>query len=167
MTSEKQMLANRKNSVNAGVKTEEGKIRVRFNALKHGLTSKSLISLKGVFSESLNDYQEILQGLRETFQPSSFGDEMLVEQMARALFKMARCEVLEVTAFDAKYDFDFSGRELCLSEQKISLVQRYRAQLENQFFRARAALLEKGAPQQLDLFSQMEAARNGGENESA
>ena len=40
--SEKQLEANRKNAQKGGVKTEEGKSIVRYNALKHGLLAKEV-----------------------------------------------------------------------------------------------------------------------------
>jgi len=43
---EKQLIANQSNAKLGGVKTEEGKEKVRLNAVKHGLLSKSLSTRK-------------------------------------------------------------------------------------------------------------------------
>ncbi|MCX5637107.1 MAG: hypothetical protein NTX52_05375 [Planctomycetota bacterium] len=41
--SEKQLEANRENALKGGVKTEEGKAIVKYNALKHGLLAKEAV----------------------------------------------------------------------------------------------------------------------------
>lgn len=64
MASEKQVLANRKNSLKStGPKTAEGKAKVSMNALKHGLTSVYVL-IPGEDAEELEAFREaMLEGL--------------------------------------------------------------------------------------------------------
>ena len=43
MSSEKQIAANRQNALKAGVKTAQGKLAVRLNAVSHGLFTKDVL----------------------------------------------------------------------------------------------------------------------------
>lgn len=158
MTSEKQLLANRENGKLGGVKTEEGKLRVRFNALKHGLSSRHLLALENVFVEELASYLEILEGFTQSLGPKSFLEEVLVDKMARAYFKMLRCDAMEASAFSSDYDLETKQTFLTVDPLMQNKVDFYRTRLESQFYRAKEELHKSRAAQQLDLFSPIGAS---------
>jgi hypothetical protein len=153
MATDKQITANRENSKLAGVKTDEGKRKVRFNALKHGLSSKHLLDLKDIFQEEHELYLEILEGFSESIKPQSFLEEILVDKMARAYFKLQRCEQLEQASFKKDYEFSYSDAELGIDGFKASRADSYRSRLESQFSRAKEELVKARGAFQLDLFS--------------
>lgn len=84
VVSEGQLAANRENAKLGGVKTEEGKARVRFNARKHGILSKLLTP----YEEEV--YEQYLDQLFEEYQPVSFMEEMLVERIAVYYLRLYR-----------------------------------------------------------------------------
>jgi hypothetical protein len=51
----------------------------RFNALRHGLTAKELTTMP---FENPEDYESLLEGLRQDFQPQSAIEEILIGQLA-------------------------------------------------------------------------------------
>jgi hypothetical protein len=162
MATEKQIKANQSNAQKAGVKTEEGKAIVRYNAFKHGLSAKALLSRLPDIQEAEAEYLEIVAGFRASFQPKNFFEESMIEQMARAQFKFSRYDRLEADQFELNTPFDFFESER--SDQprlelklRIERVLAYKTALENQFFRALAGLIRtRQAALQLDLFSKPE-----------
>jgi len=80
----------------------------RFNALKHGLTGRKLVIAS---FESRKDYKALVESLRRDFQPQTAIEEILVEQMAAALWRRQRivraekAEIEEKLAY-APYKFD-------------------------------------------------------------
>jgi hypothetical protein len=156
MATEKQILANQQNSSLAGVKTDQGKCKVRFNALKHGLSASHTLAFKESFSETYETYLEILEGFTSSLVPRNFFEASLVEQMARAYFKLQRCEYMEKLCFTEDRDLFSLSIETKMETKMDSLkqiqVSRYRSQIEGQFYRAKNALLQYRSPKQLDLF---------------
>ena len=69
-----------------GPRTPQGKQRSKFNALKHGLLSKAVL-LK---DESRADYESLLAGLMQDFQPLGTLETFLVENLAVLLWRMRR-----------------------------------------------------------------------------
>lgn len=84
-----QLEANQQNSKLGGVKTQEGKDTVRFNARKHGILS-NLIS---DYEESI--YKHYLDQLFDELQPATSLEEILVERIAiyyLRLFRVGKAE---------------------------------------------------------------------------
>ena len=69
-----------------GPRTPQGKNRSKNNATKHGIFS-SVVVLQG---ESRPDYESLLDGLRESFQPVGSLEEILVEKLAALLWRHRR-----------------------------------------------------------------------------
>ena len=89
MVSTKQLEANRRNAaLSTGPRTEEGKSAVRLNALQHGLRARSVL-LPG---ENVEDYHQLCADLEDNWQPRNRTEQLLVEQMAVAQWKLARLE---------------------------------------------------------------------------
>ncbi len=87
--SEKQQLANQNNAKLGGVKTEDGKDIIRFNARKHG-----------ILSEIVTDYERgildcFMDQLFNDCMPVGFIEEMLTERIAISYFKLFRLNRVE------------------------------------------------------------------------
>lgn len=139
MASEKQLIANRKNGLLGGVKSMEGKEKSRFNSTKHGLTSSTLLTKLKSSKEEASTYEEIFNGFKESLNPVGFLEESLIEIMAQAYFKLARCEKLEASAFTDESCLDFSSLQLGAVENRLDLSMRYKRSVEGQYYRAFAA----------------------------
>ena len=92
MASERQRQANRRNGSKGGPRTEAGKQRSRGNSLKHGLTSSTLVVLP---EEHQHEYEAILRGFRESFQPQDATEEALVLRLAQAHWRSLRSRRVE------------------------------------------------------------------------
>jgi MOSC domain-containing protein YiiM len=82
--SEKQLEANRQNAQLGGVKSEEGKQIVRFNARKHGILGNLVATYEKDF------YNNYLEQLFDELQPASFIENILVERIALYYLKLYR-----------------------------------------------------------------------------
>ena len=92
MPSQRQLEANRRNGSKGGPKTEAGKQTSRQNAVKHGLTGRTLVVLP---EEHEHEYQAVLQGFRESFQPHDAAEEALVLRLAQAHWRSLRSRKIE------------------------------------------------------------------------
>jgi hypothetical protein len=89
--SQKKVEANRRNAKQStGPKTEEGKSRSRFNALKHGILASALLITKGEGAEDPAEFDELLDGLRRDLAPVGALEEMLVEKLAVCWWRQKR-----------------------------------------------------------------------------
>jgi hypothetical protein len=92
MATQKQIEANRRNAQKStGPITPEGKAAVRFNSLRHGLRARAVV-LPG---ENAADFHQLCDGFEAEWQPRTPTEEVYVEQMAIAQWKLARLEVAE------------------------------------------------------------------------
>jgi hypothetical protein len=82
---------NRRNaSRSTGPKTARGKKTVSRNALKQGLLAREVVITSGSGEESVEEFQEMIEGLRAYFQPLGILEEMLVERIATSWWRLAR-----------------------------------------------------------------------------
>src|SRR3954454_2469645 len=92
MATQKQIEANRRNAQKStGPKTEQGKMKSRLNALQHGLGAIHV----PLPHENLMEYHDLRQGLIETYQPANTQEQMLVDNIASAYFRMQRASRFE------------------------------------------------------------------------
>jgi hypothetical protein len=89
--SEKQLEANRQNAKLGGVKTEEGKKKSKFNAIKHGLFSKEVL-LEGEDAETLSNLQ---QNLMKELKPASYLELILVQRIISGIWRLKRVLLAE------------------------------------------------------------------------
>jgi hypothetical protein len=82
--SKKQLEANKKNAHKGGVKTDEGKAIVKYNALKHGLLAKEVVITVGDGAENAEEFTILVQDLKTQLAPFGSLEEMLVEKIAVA-----------------------------------------------------------------------------------
>ena len=85
MSSEKQIIANRKNGKLGWPKTQKWKMVVRRNALKHWITARILFD-----EEDQKEYNEILHKLCDEYNPQGFSEVFLVETMAVSAYRKMR-----------------------------------------------------------------------------
>lgn len=164
MSTEKQIEANRENAQKAGVKTQEGKEIVRHNAYKHGLTAKALLGDFSTISESLSDFEQILDGLKRSFSPKGHFENDQIEQMAKATFKLRRFDVWEKHCFKESEElndsFKLHKKFGIAAFTDLELALKYKASLEGQYYRALEAFLKSRQCQQLNLFHASEPNEN-------
>jgi hypothetical protein len=91
MTTEKQVVANRKNAlVSTGPVTGEGKVIAAQNAVKHGIFTKDLIIACGDGKESEEEYLELFCNLIDSLNPQGQMEHLLVEKMAVDFWRLRR-----------------------------------------------------------------------------
>lgn len=126
LITEKQLDANRRNAQKStGPKTLEGKAVVRLNALRYGLRARSIL-LPG---ENPEEYHQLCADLESGWQPQNRTEQLLVEQMAVAQWKLARLEVGERSIF----------AQTMPAEKQMALLDRFstqRSRLERSFSKA-------------------------------
>ena len=88
--------ANRKNAKRStGPRTERGKSIARFNAVTRGLFAKHVIIPICDGDQAGKEFQSLLDGLHQDFQPVGFDEEWLVIRIAQCLWwlrRATRCE---------------------------------------------------------------------------
>ncbi|MEW5994450.1 MAG: hypothetical protein AB1744_08635, partial [Candidatus Zixiibacteriota bacterium] len=88
---EKQLEANRRNAqLSTGPKTPEGKNKVKWNALKHGLLAKAVILPKSDMCENRAEFESLLRQLRKELKPVGILEEMLTEKIAVGYWRLRR-----------------------------------------------------------------------------
>jgi hypothetical protein len=92
MASQRQIEANRHNGRLGGPKTEAGRQRSRLSSMKHGLTASTIVVLP---EEDPKEYEEILQGFRESLQPEGSVEDALVLRLAQAHWRSLRARRIE------------------------------------------------------------------------
>ena len=89
--SQKQLEANRRNAqLSTGPKTAQGKRRVRWNALKHGLLARSVVVTSSDCFEYRSQFRTLLSRLHQELRPVGILEEMLVEKIAVAYWRLRR-----------------------------------------------------------------------------
>ncbi len=95
--SNKQLAANRRNARRStGPRTPEGKERVKWNALKHGLLAKSVVVPNRHGLENRSQFESLLTHLHDELKPVGILEEMLVEKIAVAYWRLRRALRAEV-----------------------------------------------------------------------
>jgi hypothetical protein len=94
--SEKQLEANKANAQKGGVKTAEGKEIVKYNALKHGLLAKEIVITIGEGAENPEEFNALLEDLNTQLKPEGTLEDVLVEKIAVAYWRLKRAYKYEV-----------------------------------------------------------------------
>ncbi|HXG33918.1 MAG TPA: hypothetical protein VNJ11_11170, partial [Bryobacteraceae bacterium] len=127
--SEAKLAANRANAQHStGPKTPEGKARSAQNALKHGLTSRSLIVLPGEEEE----FHALKTSLLAEVQPATTLEQLVFDQLLAAAWNLRRLRRLEAELFDGARD-PLTDPAL---EARLNTLARYQARAERSFYRA-------------------------------
>ena len=120
--SKKQLEANKKNAQKGGVKTPEGKAIVKYNALKHGLLAKEVVITIGEGAESPEEFDALLEALQTQLLPAGTLEEMLVEKIAVAYWRLRRAYKYEVGLIREELDTttdDFYSRNSNKTDEEI------------------------------------------------
>ena len=97
MATQKQIEANRRNAQKStGPKTEQGKAKSKFNALKHGMTAEVAV----LPHEDKISYEELRQATIESYQPANGVELMLVELIAGNYWRLLRARRVETATLD-------------------------------------------------------------------
>ncbi len=138
-----------------GPRTPEGKARSSLNALKHGLSARKVV-LK---CESQEEFDELLAGLTEAWQPVDTMEAAIVADMAAARWRLQRIWSVETTVIDLEMTdqeeavedkFEYADGEtraalamkaLCSDSGAFALISRYEARHRRAFDRALSNLL--------------------------
>jgi hypothetical protein len=159
MASPTQILANRENAQrSSGPKTQEGKQTSSRNAIRHGLTGAQIV----MPGEDPSAYEQLRQGLHESYHPANQAEHILVDQIAANAWRLMRAQRVE-TAFLAKLaegseDADAAIAVAFLEKPKeVARMHRYVAAAQNAYYKAitqlaklqreRASLEELAAPE--------------------
>jgi hypothetical protein len=96
-TSKAKIIANRKNSLKStGPVTTEGKDIAKWNCLQHGLLAKAAVIRKGYAKEDAQELKYLLAQLCDQYCPKGVIEEMLIEKIAIAYWRLRRCQQAEV-----------------------------------------------------------------------
>ncbi len=91
------LAANRANAQKStGPRTEEGKAASRRNALRHGLTAKTVV----LDLEDPQEFEQFRSRILEAFAPAEGAEQLLTEEVASALWRLKRAQRIEAAAFD-------------------------------------------------------------------
>lgn len=101
MATAAQMEANRRNARSStGPKSEGGKLRARYNALKHGMSARTI--MPGLTRENPTELEYRIQEWVNDVQPQNAIERELVRQAARLALDIERGERIETQMLDAQ-----------------------------------------------------------------
>jgi hypothetical protein len=149
MTSEKQIQANRLNAQKStGPKTPEGKLRVSFNGLKHGLLAT------GVRAKFENEaqYENWRNDFLAELAPIGVTEELLAERIVQSAWRMTRAARYEKSFVDDSHlrtaeqrpltPGDIEGNiETCFRSGMYDRLFRYEMRSERAFYKAHEKLM--------------------------
>ena len=100
MASQKQIEANRRNAQKStGPKTPEGRAAVRFNALRHGLSAETAV----IPGEDPDHFEQLRDALLTEHRPVGPTEELLVQQIAHAAWRLQRIRAMESGMFELRW----------------------------------------------------------------
>src|SRR5260370_15647322 len=160
MTSDLKSATSRANGAKSrGPKTAETRETSSHNSLKHGFTAKKTMVLQ---CESEEAFQEMLAEYAATYQPGSPVEQVLVNDMVAARWRMQRLRAIEialldsemerelpeieVTPRDPRHQLAFAFRRLVDESRAISLASRYESRLHRMHERSHRTLRELQQP---------------------
>lgn len=137
-TSEKQRAANRRNAQKStGPKTAAGKAVVKFNAIKHGLLSKTLI----LPDEHMDEATSFEGQLRASLRPEGPVEELLAERIILSAWRLRRLARIETEVLKEDWE-DYQGETRgighAFSANRYALPDlfRYETALERSMYKA-------------------------------
>lgn len=98
-----------------GPRTKRGKMKSRYNAVKHGIFAKVVLGGRAL-AESKADYVTLLESLHESVEPVGGLEELLVENLAQIAWRKARVVRAEAAAIAKQTEFFRVDREAHLKE---------------------------------------------------
>src|SRR2546421_5519960 len=120
MTTYRQIEANRRNARHStGPITEEGKLRSRQNAVRHGLTAETVIGAL----EDTEDYRAFEAAIIGDYEAQSAVERELVLRLASLLWRIRRATTMETGLFEiqATHLLEFRSKR----DAQQSLIRRF------------------------------------------
>src|SRR5688572_11215930 len=138
MASPAQILANRGNAkLSTGPRTEHGKIASSHNASRHGLTGTQIV----MPGEDADLYEELRQGMHDSYEPSNDPERVLVDQIAASSWRLTRALRVE-TAFLTKLAEGSDSPDAAIAAalldrpKDLARIQRYITAAQNAYYKA-------------------------------
>ena len=144
----KQLEANRKNAKLGGVKTEEGKSIVKYNAVKHGLLCQQVV----IEGENQEEFIELEKKVRDNFLPKNVMEDLIVNRIITGIWRLRRVLYIEKNLMEwqkNKFDLDIelgfdNGKEQKNRQSIMNMIQndcleklsRYETMLERSVYKA-------------------------------
>jgi hypothetical protein len=111
--SPRKLAANQENARRStGPRTPEGKANVRFNAVKHGLLAQEVIVPVGDEQEKRGEFESRLEELWQHYAPVGPVEEMLVEKIAVAYWRLRRATRAEVGELMLESDREIESKHV-------------------------------------------------------
>lgn len=101
MTTKKQILANRNNAKKSTGPRNTS--LTRFNAVKHGMTSRQPVVFQG---ESKEEYDKLCECIKNKFSPQDEVEKELVNQIALCMLRLRRGRLAESAVVDSFIDLE-------------------------------------------------------------
>jgi len=165
MATSAQLLANRHNAaLSTGPRTPGGKTASSSNATKHGLSS----AFKVLANEDQAEFDQLVRELHACHRPRDVHQRLLVDQMAKSQWLLARAQRLQAIAYDLlagvedERDPDTAIVKAMRASNTdiIGRLERYAASAERSFYKAHRELAKQNeanrtAAAEPDLQAQM------------
>ena len=148
MPTSAQLLANRNNAaLSTGPRTPDGKAASSRNATKHGLSS----AFRVLAHENQEEFDQLIQDLRACHRPRDIHQRLLVDQMAKSQWLLARAQRLQAVAYDllAGVEDDCDPDVAIVKAMRatnadiIGRLERYAASAEKSFYKAHRELTKQ------------------------
>lgn len=137
MATAAQVIANRKNAESStGPRSLEGKRASSQNSTRHGLSGSTHAVLPG---EDPDDFEALVSGLEQTYEPCTEVECILIDQMAKARWKILRIARLEAEAYEELLTNPEGASVLGALAQSGNIfekLQRYADAAERSFYKA-------------------------------
>lgn len=164
-TSPKQIAANRRNALKStGPRTREGRAASGMNSLKHGILSTQVLVRSAFYEESEEEFKALHRRFTQDLQPHGPVEEMLVDQIVTAHWRLRR--VLRAEAGEVELSVDSASRWRADSFNPLTYWTRWLAFGEPALAMAESSL---GNAVLADWLSEIrdEVEKNGGLTESS
>ena len=141
MATPAQIFANQKNAaLSTGPRTADGKTASSKNAIKHGLSS----AFKVLAHEDQEEFDRLVEDMRACYRPRDIHQRLLVNQMAKSQWLLARAQRLQTAAYDilagAQNEVDpdtaIVNAMRAANPDIIGRLERYAATAERSFYKA-------------------------------
>ena len=122
--SERKAAANRANAQRStGPRTPAGKARASLNALRHGILAKAAFNLVLEGEERRAEFEAIVAGLAQEYQPRTVAEHLMVQQLAGCYWKLAKVWTFETEAAWRTYAGPAMPLEELAQYEKMGITQ--------------------------------------------
>jgi hypothetical protein len=141
MATTAQFIANQKNAaLSTGPRTPDGKTASSRNATKHGLSS----AFRVLAHEDQNEFDQLVTEMRAYYRPRDIHQRLLVDQMAKSQWLLARAQRLQTVGYDllAGVENDSDPDTAIVKAMRasnpdvIGRLERHAASAERSFYKA-------------------------------